>query len=49
MSTSSWKRLEATGAFANVLSREERVNEAGQLAAVLECEYVPPASEQGKP
>lgn len=43
------ERLEATGAFVNVLSREERVTDSGQLAAVLECEYAPPASEQGKP
>jgi hypothetical protein len=43
------ERLEATGAFANLLSREERINESGQLAAVLECEYVQPASEQVKP
>ena len=43
------ERLEATGAFVNVLSREERVTDSGQLAAVLECEYLPPASEQGKP
>jgi Tfp pilus assembly protein PilN len=43
------ERLEATRAFVNVLSREERVTDSGQLAAVLESEYVPPASEQGKP
>lgn len=43
------ERMEATGAFVNVLSREERVTDSGQLAAVLESEYVPPAPEQGKP
>ena len=43
------ERLEATGAFANVLSRDERVTESGQLVASLECEYVPPASGQVKP
>jgi type IV pilus assembly protein PilN len=43
------ERLEATGAFANLLSREERVTDSGQLAAVLECEYVHPAPEQVKP
>ena len=43
------ERLETTGAFANLLSREERINDAGQLVAVLECEYLRPASEQVKP
>ena len=43
------ERLEATGAFANVLSRDERVNDSGQLVAALECEYVQPASGQVKP
>ena len=43
------EKLEATGAFANVLSRDERVNDSGQLAAALESEYVPPASGQVKP
>jgi Tfp pilus assembly protein PilN len=43
------ERLEATGAFANLLSREERVNDSGQLVAALECEYVTPASGQVKP
>ena len=42
------ERLEATGAFANLLSREERITESGQLVAVLECEYVEPASGQVK-
>jgi type IV pilus assembly protein PilN len=42
------ERLEATGAFANLLSREERISDSGQLVAVLECEYVQPASEQVK-
>lgn len=39
------EQLEATGAFANLLSREERVTDAGQLVAVLETEYVQPASQ----
>ena len=43
------ERLEATGAFANLLSREERITESGQLQASLECEYVQPAAGQGKP
>ena len=47
-STSSWKSS-ATGAFANVLSRDEKVADSGQLVAALECEYVQPASGQVKP
>ena len=43
------EQLEATGAFANLLSREERVTDSGQLVAVLETEYVQPASRQVKP
>jgi Tfp pilus assembly protein PilN len=43
------EKLESTGAFANLLSRDERVTESGQLVAALECEYVRPASEQVKP
>ena len=43
------ERLEATGAFANLLSSEERITDSGQLVAVLECEYVQPASGQVKP
>jgi len=43
------ERLEATGAFVNLLSREERITDSGQLVAALECEYVQPASEQVKP
>ena len=42
------ERLEATGAFANLLSREERITDSGQLVASLECEYVQPTSEQVK-
>jgi type IV pilus assembly protein PilN len=42
------ERLETTGAFANLLSSEERITDSGQLVAVLECEYVAPASEQVK-
>jgi Tfp pilus assembly protein PilN len=43
------ERLEATGAFANLLSREERITDSGQLQSSLECEYVQPASGQVKP
>ena len=43
------ERLEATGAFANVLSRDEKNTDSGQLLASLECEYVQPASGQVKP
>lgn len=43
------ERLEATGAFASLLSREERITDSGQLVAILECEYVQPASGQVKP
>ena len=43
------ERLEATGAFAKLLSSEERVSDAGQLIAVLECEYVHAASSPVKP
>ena len=43
------EQLEVTGAFANLLSREERVTDSGQLVAVLETEYVRPASRQVKP
>lgn len=35
------ENLEATGAFASLLSREERVTESGQLMAALETAYVP--------
>jgi Tfp pilus assembly protein PilN len=42
------ENLEATGAFVNLLSREERITDSGQLAAILECEYVP-RSEAVKP
>lgn len=44
------EQLEGTGAFANLLSREERVTDSDQLVAVLETEYVQPAStRQVKP
>ena len=43
------EKLEATGAFANVLSRDEKVTDSGQLVAALECEYMQPASGQVKP
>jgi Tfp pilus assembly protein PilN len=35
--------LEKTGAFTGLLSREEQVNEEGQLIARMETTYVPPA------
>jgi Tfp pilus assembly protein PilN len=35
--------LEMTGAFTGLLSREEQVNEEGQLVARMETTYVPPA------
>ncbi|HVB37821.1 MAG TPA: hypothetical protein VND92_04755 [Vicinamibacterales bacterium] len=34
-------QLEATGTFADLLSREEHVAEDGQLQATLSCQYVP--------
>ena len=37
--------LEKTGAFAGLLSREEHVNEEGQLEATLESVYVPTTGE----
>ena len=43
------EQLEATGAFANLLSREERVTDSDQLVAVLETEYVQAPSGQVKP
>ena len=43
------EKLEATGAFVKVLSRDEKVTDSGQLVAALECEYVQPASGQVKP
>ncbi len=38
--------LEKTGAFAGLLSREEHVNEEGQLEATLESVYVPTTGDQ---
>lgn len=43
------ERLEATGAFADLLSRDERITDSGQLEAALTCEYLRPATEQVKP
>jgi type IV pilus assembly protein PilN len=41
------ENLEATGAFKDLLSREERINDDGQLVAVLEAEYISaPAGEK---
>ena len=38
------EKLQATGAFANLQPVEDRYNEAGQLEAQLEANYVPPTS-----
>jgi Tfp pilus assembly protein PilN len=44
------EKLEATGAFANLLSREERIADSGQLVAILECQYAAqPDTAQVKP
>jgi Tfp pilus assembly protein PilN len=46
------ENLEATGAFAELLARDERVLESGQLEAALETVYVPaaaPAPATGAP
>ena len=37
--------LEATGAFTNLLSRQERINEDDQIESVLETVYAPPRPE----
>ena len=39
------EKLEATGAFSGLLSRDERITEAGQLEAALETLYVPGAAQ----
>jgi Tfp pilus assembly protein PilN len=38
------EKLEATGAFTELLARDERITEAGQLEAALETVYVPGAA-----
>jgi len=38
------EKLETTGAFRNLLSREEFVNDSGQLVAAIETAYLPPAA-----
>jgi len=44
------EQLETTGAFRNVLSSQESVNEEGLLETVLEGEYMrPPADAHGEP
>ena len=40
-------KLEATGTFANLISREEHVNEQGLLEASLETKYVPASAVKG--
>ena len=40
--------LEMTGAFSGLLSREEQINEDGQLVARMETTYVPP-TQAGSP
>ena len=41
------ENLEGTGAFADLLSRQEHINEQGQLEASLETIYVPSAARPG--
>ena len=43
------ENLEATGALKNLLSREERINDDGQLVASLEAEYVSAPAVENKP
>jgi type IV pilus assembly protein PilN len=43
------ENLETTGAFKDLLSREERINDAGQLVAVLEALYVSVPAGETKP
>ncbi len=43
------ENLESTGAFANLLSREERVDEDGLLEATLESLYVGEAGKEKQP
>jgi len=44
-----FQRLDETGAFDGLLSREERVNEQGQLEASLETMYVPKPAPAAEP
>jgi hypothetical protein len=39
------ENLEKTGAFANAISREDRLNEQGQIEAQLEAGYVPASAK----
>jgi len=43
------ENLEATGAFTGLMSREEHVNDDGQLEASLESTYVPGAARATRP
>ena len=43
------ENLETIGAFKDLLSREERINDDGQLVAVLEAEYVKAPDAEKKP
>ncbi len=43
------EHLEATGLFHNLLSREEHVNDLGQLEALLEAIYTPAPPGAGEP
>ncbi len=43
------ENLEQTGAFADLLTREEHVNEEGQIEAALESIYVRPAESAAAP
>jgi hypothetical protein len=38
------EKLESSGAFTNLLSRDEFVNDGGQLVAAIETTYLPPAA-----
>lgn len=40
--------LEETGAFNNALSRDEHVNEQGEIEARIEVEYAPRSAEAGR-
>jgi len=43
------ENLEATGAFSDLLAREEHMNDDGQLEATLEAAYRPPAPAEPPP
>ena len=43
------EKLESTGAFRDLLSRDEFVNDTGQLVAAIETTYLPPTTAPGTP